>query len=295
MAIESFWSSKIELYNVKLQNDVFRRKMIMEVWYPSHVERAKKVIKSLVKAVSGIVEIVDARAPMATRPMDIEPYFNRKTKVIFLNKTDLAEPRVTDKWIDAFSKSGTTIMTGSLKKMRNVNKIFEPFKRRSGEANIAIVGMPNVGKSTLVNMIKRRRSASIGDRPGITRAVQWIRIGDQLKILDTPGVTYPKIFNDLLYAKLGLCNVIDVEKIDFEALVYYELNLLCKINRDLVEKIAEGSSVMERVENYAKKRGFLLKGGSLDMNRALFTIHREITHGEFGKISYEMPSDYDRI
>lgn len=267
----------------------------MEVWYPSHVERAKKAIKSLVKAVSGIIEIVDARAPMATRPMDIEPYFNRKTKIIFLNKTDLAEPCVTDKWIDAFSKSGMTVMTGSLKKMRNVNKIFEPFKKRSGEVNIAIVGMPNVGKSTLVNMIKRRRSASIGDRPGITRAVQWIRIGDQLKILDTPGVTYPKIFNDLLYAKLGLCNVIDIEKVDFEALVYYELNLLCGINRNLIEKIAEGSSVMERVENYAKKRGFLLKGGVPDMNRALFTIHREITHGEFGRVSYEIPSDYDHI
>ncbi len=267
----------------------------MEVWYPSHVERAKKAIKSLVKAVSGIVEVVDARAPMATRPMDIEPYFNRKIKVLFLNKTDLAEPYVTDKWIDFLSKKGIMVMTGSLKKMKNANKIFDPFKKSSGEVNIAIVGMPNVGKSTLVNMIKHRRSTSIGDRPGITRAVQWIRIGDQLKMLDTPGVTYPRVFNDLLYAKLGLCNVIDVEKVDFEALVYYELNLLYKINPDLVGKVAEGSSVMEMVESYAKKRGFLLKGGTLDMNRALFTIHREITHGEFGRVSYEVPSDYDRI
>ncbi len=295
MAFESFRTGKVKIRNVEAQKHVFGRKVIMEVWYPLHVERAKKAIKSLVKAVSGIVEIVDARAPMATRPMDIEPYFNRKTKIIFLNKIDLAESSTTDIWMDAFLKAGMTVMTGSLKKMRNANKIFEPFRRSSGEINVAIVGMPNVGKSTLVNMIKRRRSASIGDRPGITRAVQWIRIGEHLKILDTPGVTYPKIFNDLLYAKLGLCNVIDVEKVDFEALIYYELNLLCNINRNFVEKIAEGSSVMERVENYAKKRGFLLKDGVPDMNRSLLTIHRGITHGKFGRISYEKPSDYDRI
>ncbi len=268
--------------------------MEIEVWYPSHIEKAKKALKSLTKTVKGVVEIVDARAPMATRPLDIEPYFKDKSKMIFLNKSDLAEPNVTNKWLDAFSKKGIKAMAGSLKEMRNVNKIFEPFKSAK-EVNIAIVGMPNVGKSTLVNMIKRRRSASIGDKPGVTRAVQWIRVSDQLRVLDTPGVTYPKIFNDLLYAKLGLCNVIDVEKIDFEALIYYELNLLCKIHPEVFERIAEGTSVMERVENYAKKRHFLLKGGILDMNRALLTLHREITHGEFGRISYEKPEEFDKI
>ncbi len=285
MAFEPFRGGKIEPVGVKME---------IEVWYPSHVEKAKKALKSLTKTVKGVIEIVDARAPMATRPMDIEPYFKDKMKMIFLNKNDLADPKVTDKWIDAFSKKGIEVMAGSLKKMKNANKIFEPF-RRSKEVNIAIVGMPNVGKSTLVNMIKRRRSASIGDRPGVTRAIQWIRVNDQLRVLDTPGVTYPKIFNDLLYAKLGLCNVIDVEKIDFEALIYYELNLLCKIHPEIFEKIAQGNSVMERVENYAKKRNFLLKGGVLDMNRALLTLHREITHGEFGRISYETPDEFDKI
>jgi ribosome biogenesis GTPase A len=268
--------------------------MEIEVWYPSHVEKAKKALKSLTKTVKGVIEIVDARAPMATRPMDIEPYFKDKVKMLFLNKSDLADPRVTDKWIEVFSKKNVAVMAGSLKKMKNANKLFDPFKRAK-EVNIAIVGMPNVGKSTLVNMIKKRRSASIGDRPGVTRAVQWIRVNDRLRVLDTPGVSYPKIFNDLLYAKLGLCNVIDVEKIDFEALIYYELNLLCKIHPEIFEKIAEGASVMERVENYAKKRNFLLKGGVLDMNRALLTLHREITHGEFGRISYETPEEFDKI
>ncbi len=263
----------------------------MEIWYPSHIEKAKKAIKSLVKTVGGVVEVVDARAPMATRPMDIEPYFSGKVKMIFLNKTDLADPQVTNMWIEAFSKDNMIVFSGSLKEMRNARKLFDPF-RGSREINIAIVGMPNVGKSTLVNMIKRRRSASIGDRPGVTRAVQWIRVDDRLKVLDTPGVTYPKIYNDLLYAKLGLCNVIDVEKVDFEALIYYELDLLCKIQHTVVEKIGEGSTIMERLENYAKKRGFLLKEGALDMNRALLTVHREITHGKFGKISYEVPIDY---
>ncbi len=268
--------------------------MEMEVWYPSHVEKAKKALKSLVKTVKGVVEIVDARAPMATRPMDIEPYFKDKMKLIFLNKSDLAEESVTNKWVEAFSHSGVEVMAGSLKKMKSVSRIFEKFKRPK-EVNIAIVGMPNVGKSTLVNLLKRRRSASIGDRPGITRAVQWIRVNDQLRVLDTPGVTYPKIYNDLLYAKLGLCNVIDVEKIDFEALIYYELNLLAKIRPEILEKISAGSSLMERVENYAKKRNFMAKGGLPDMNRALLTLHREITHGEFGRISYEKPEEFDKI
>ena len=268
--------------------------MEMEVWYPSHVEKAKKALKSLTKTVKGVIEVVDARAPMATRPMDVEPYFKDKMKMLLLNKNDLADPRVTDKWIEAFSKNNVAVTAGSLKKMKNANKLFDPFKCAK-EVNIAIVGMPNVGKSTLVNMIKKRRSASIGDRPGITRAVQWIRVNDRLRVLDTPGVSYPKIFSDLLYAKLGLCNVIDVEKIDFEALIYYELNLLCKIHPEIFEKIAEGTSVMERVENYAKKRNFLLKGGILDMNRALLTLHREITHGEFGRISYETPEEFDKI
>ncbi len=285
MAFESFWGDKTESVGVKME---------IEVWYPSHVEKAKKALKSLTKIVKGVVEIVDARAPMATRPLDIEPYFKDKTKMIFLNKSDLADPKITDKWINAFSKNGINVMAGSLKKMKNATKIFEIFER-SKETNIAIVGMPNVGKSTLVNMLKRRRSASIGDRPGVTRAIQWIRINDRLRVLDTPGVIYPKIFSDLLYAKLGLCNVIDVEKIDFEALIYYELNLLCKIRPDILDKIAKGSSVMERVENYARKRNFLLKGGVLDMNRALLTVHREITHGEFGGISYETPEEFDKI
>ncbi len=266
----------------------------MEVWYPSHVEKAKKAIKSLIKTVGGVVEIVDARAPMATRPMDIEPYFSDKIRMIFLNKTDLANPRITSMWVESLSKNEVIVVSGSLKEMRNVRRIFDPF-RRPREINIAIVGMPNVGKSTLVNMIKRRRSASIGDKPGVTRAVQWMRVDDHLKVLDTPGVTYPRIYNDLLYAKLGLCNVVDIEKVDFEALIYYELDLLCKTQPAVVEKIGEGSSIMERLENYAKKHGFLLRGGILDMNRALLTVHREITHGKFGRVSYETPDDYEQI
>ncbi len=266
----------------------------MEVWYPSHVEKAKKAIKSLVKSVSGVVEIVDARAPMATRPMDIEPYFADKIRMIFLNKTDLADPIITNMWIESLSKSDSIVMSGSLKEMRNVKKMFDRF-RSPHEINVAIVGMPNVGKSTLVNMIKRKRSAFVADKPGITRVVQWMKVSDHLKVLDTPGVTYPRIYNDLLYAKLGLCNVVDIEKINFEALIYYELDLLSKNQPEVVEKIGEGSSVMERVESYAKKHGFLLKGGILDMNRALLTIHREITHGKFGRISYETPNDYDEI
>lgn len=265
----------------------------MEVWYPSHVEKAKRAIKSLVKIVGGIVEVVDARAPMGTRPTDVEPYFANKMKVIFLNKSDLADPKVTSRWVKFLSKDGTKVLHGSLKEMKNAKEIFEPFSSKP-DVNIMIIGMPNVGKSTLVNMVRKKRSAVIGDRPGVTRAVQWIRISDHLKILDTPGITYPKIFNDLLYSKLGLCNVIDVEKVDFEALIYYEMDLLNRVRPDVVSSVGEGDTVMEKIESYGRNRGFISKGGVVDMNRALLTLHREVTHAKFGRISYETPEEWEK-
>ncbi len=263
---------------------------MMEVWYPSHVEKAKRAIKSLLKLVSGIIEVVDARAPMATRPLDMEPYFKDKKRMIFLNKADLAEDDVTKRWVEKFSKDCQTL-AGSIKEMQNIHDIFDYF-RSDREVNILVVGMPNVGKSTLVNMVKKRRVTLIGDKPGITRSVQWIRIDDKMKLLDTPGITYPRISNELLYAKLGLCNVIDLEQVDFEALVYYELDLLSKIKPELIEKIGEGDSIVKKIESYGMQRGFITKGGVLDINRTLLTLHREITHEKFGKISYELPEDF---
>uniref|UniRef100_A0A7V3REP6 Ribosome biogenesis GTPase A n=1 Tax=Mesoaciditoga lauensis TaxID=1495039 RepID=A0A7V3REP6_9BACT len=262
----------------------------MDVWYPSHIEKAKRAVKSLIKLVSGVIEIVDARAPMATRPLDIEPYFGSKKRLIFLNKADLAEKEITDRWVKKFSDDGIDTSSGSIKEMKNIQSLFDPF-RSDHETNILIVGMPNVGKSTLVNMVKRRKATAIGDRPGITRSVQWIRIDERMKILDTPGITYPRVSNEILYAKLGLCNVIDVEKVDFEALVYYELDLISKIRPDLIDQIGEGESIVQKIENYGVKREFILKGGILDINRTLLTIHREITHEKFGKISYELPEN----
>ncbi len=263
----------------------------MDVWYPSHIEKAKRTVKSLIKIVSGVIEIVDARAPMATRPLDIEPYFGNKKRIIFLNKADLAEQAVTDRWLNKFKKDGVDVSVGSIKEMKSVKPLFEPF-RSERETNILIVGMPNVGKSTLVNMIKKRRAAAIGDKPGITRSVQWIRIDERMKVLDTPGITYPRVSNEILYAKLGLCNVIDIEQVDFEALVYYELDLISKVRPDLIDKIGEGDSTVKKIESYGFQRGFILKGGLLDVNRTLLTLHREITHEKFGKISYEFPEDF---
>jgi len=217
-------------------------------WYPGHIEKAKHEMSRVLKAVDVVVEVLDARAPAASRAYEHQKLFSQKRRFIVLTKKDLADPVVF------------------------------------GELRLMIVGIPNVGKSTLINWLGGRKSTRVGAQPGITRGLQWIRVSPSFLVLDTPGIVYPCVFNRLLAAKLMLIGSIDVDKVDpWQVLDELET---------LLRPIIGSADLVEFLENFGRSRGFISKGGVVNKETALKRLIREFSEGKFDPISLEDSSEY---
>lgn len=279
-------------------------------WYPGHMAKTRRLIEENIKFIDAIVEIIDARIPFSSRNPCFDDMIKNKPRLIIMNKFDLADSEKCDKWMSFYKNKGYNVLAVSCETGSGINKIpqalNEMFAARTEQdkergvsrpIRIMIIGIPNVGKSTLINRISKRAIAKTGDRPGVTRQKQWVRLRDGLEMLDTPGILQPKFEDQSVARKLAFTGAIKDEILEAE-LICYELLELLRDNYkgNLVEryKIKENISLLkgyEILEVIGRRRGMVISGGEIDTYRAANTILDEFRGGKIGRITLELPKN----
>ena len=282
-------------------------------WYPGHMLKTKKQIIEDLKLIDVIIEILDARIPLASQNPDIKQITANKKKIIVLNKSDLANEKKKKKWIEFFKKLEiTAIATDSNlgKGIKETLKLVQDIMQEELEKatmkgiknkniRIMICGIPNVGKSSFINRMINKKSAEVGNRPGVTKQKQWVRISTNIELLDTPGVLWPKFENQDISLKLAYTGTIKDELLDKTEIAYNLLKYLEKNNKkELFERykltdqeinsiISEDDDTIKLMNLIAKKRGAIISGGEIDYERTSAIILNDFRTGKIGRITLE--------
>ena len=283
-------------------------------WYPGHMAKTRRQITEDLKLIDVVIELLDARIPISSRNPDIKELTKNKKKIILLNKCDLSDEKTNLKWVEYFSKEAPTILTDSNsgkgvdKVTKVIDKIMEEEKQRQaarGRVNkttrVMILGIPNVGKSSFINRIAKKSTLQVGNRPGVTRQKQWIRISKDQELLDTPGVLWPKFESNEVALNLAFTGTIKddiIEKVE----VAYELIKILKKDylSDLQERYKISNEEIKEINNTSnseyelmlligRKRGALVSGGNTDDEKIARIILDDFRNCKFGKISLERP------
>ena len=277
-------------------------------WFPGHMTKAQRMIEDSIKQVDAVCEILDARIPRSSRNPDIDRLAAGKPRLIILNRVDLADPEITSQWRRHFERQGIRIIETDAKTGKGVNDFVPALKEllkdkladyaAKGQINrpmrVMILGIPNVGKSTFINKVAKRKAAIAGDKPGVTRGKQWINIEQGLDLLDTPGILWPKFDSQEVGEMLAITNAIKADVLDKETLgANFMLRLRDMYPEALTERYKfvpdKDMNGFELLEEAAKKRGFLLSKGEYDIERMANTLLGEYHDGKLGRISLERP------
>lgn len=276
-------------------------------WYPGHMAKAKRLVQEHLKLVDVIIELVDARIPSSSRNPMIAEIVQNKPRIIALNKADLADPRLTQQWIEVLKQEGIPSVAVESLGGKGLQELVAATKAAAGGKMAAltakgrkaravramILGIPNVGKSSLINRLAGTGNVQTGDRPGVTKGKQWIKVGRDFELLDTPGILWPKFEDPEVGLKLALTGAISDDVVDVEELVFQILKYLRETNpaglkeRYKLEDLPENSE--ELLRNIGKKRGFLQAGGVVDMGKAARTVLLEFRAGKMGLITLDIP------
>ncbi|MBK5261172.1 MAG: ribosome biogenesis GTPase YlqF [Peptostreptococcaceae bacterium] len=270
-------------------------------WYPGHMKKTKELIQESLKLVDVVIEVIDARIPNSSRNPIIDELVKNKQRIIILNKTDLADGRENEKWANHFKHKGNIVlnmncMSGSgvtqllsllttIQKAKNERQILKRTLR------MMIVGVPNVGKSSLINRLTGKKSTQVGDRPGVTKGKQWLTIQNDMQLLDTPGILWPKFEDPNVGLNLAFCGSIKDEIMDLGDLALELIKVLQENYADLLvdryklEEICE--TPLETMEAIALKRGFILSGKRIDYERTARAVLDEFRAGAIGRITLE--------
>ncbi|MCI8454017.1 MAG: ribosome biogenesis GTPase YlqF [Lachnospiraceae bacterium] len=278
-------------------------------WYPGHMTKAKRAMKEDIKLIDLIIELVDARAPLSSRNPDIDELGQGKGRLILLNKADLADEAVSALWKAYFEEKGFEVMKLDARSKAGLAKLqpliqkacrekLERDKRRgilNRPVRAMVVGIPNVGKSTFINSLAGRAAAKTGNRPGVTKGNQWIRLNKQVELLDTPGILWPKFEDQTVGLRLAFLGSIHDEILNLD-------ELAAELSRYLLEEkpgllagyygiTEEGRPVHEVLEELARVRSCLKKGGELDCMRAARLLLDDFRAGRLGRVTLEAPKE----
>lgn len=282
-------------------------------WYPGHMAKAKRMMQDNLKLVDVIIELVDARIPFSSKNPDIDNLANNKSRIILLNKYDMADDKITDEWKEYYQDKGFFVSLINSKSGQGVkqvkNLVAQACKekleanRRKGIINrpmrAMIVGIPNVGKSTFINSFVGRASAKTGNRPGVTKGKQWIRLSKEIELLDTPGILWPKIANDftgLALAFIGSVNdnIIQMVDLSLDLIIFLSKNypdsLVNRYDIEIPKDVDNHKEAAKHLEAIGLKRGCIIKGGQVDFERAANILLDDFRNARLGKISLERPS-----
>ncbi len=272
-------------------------------WYPGHMKKTRELIQENLKAVDLVIEIVDSRIPVSSRNPIIDELISGKPRIIVLGKADLADSAETEAWAEKFSgsKGVRRVMALNLQSGENIKKLLRALEaeqqRRNEERSvkrplrIMIVGVPNVGKSSLINRLTGKRSAQTGDKPGVTKGKQWLTLSNGMQLLDTPGILWPKFEDPNVGLNLAFCGSIKDDILGVQDLGFELIRVLGENYPDLMKaryKLDEVSEeAIENMDNIARKRGFIMSGGRIDYERTGRTVLDEFRGGKIGRITLE--------
>ena len=279
-------------------------------WYPGHMTKTRRQMTEDLKLVDLVAEVIDARIPLSSRNPDIDDIVGAKPRLIVFNRADQADPQLTKTWMAWFKAKGYAVLETDSKNGAGVGQFSAVIKealraqiarwREKGQVGrpvrVMVVGVPNVGKSTFINKVAKRKSAKAGDRPGVTRGKQWVAVDSGLDLLDTPGILWPKFEDQEVGRRLAYTGAVKDEIMDAEALACSLFLLLAQRYPDaLLEryKIAGGDGMegWEILELAARKRGFLMSGGAVDTERMAKVLLDEFRGGKLGRFTLEVPTE----
>lgn len=289
-------------------------------WYPGHMAKTKKQIIEDLKLIDVVVEILDARIPKSSQNPDLQEWIKNKKKVIVLNKSDLAENIKNKQWIKYYQKQNIpAVLTDSnsgkginetIKKIEEImqedKKVLEQKGRTGKSIRVMIVGIPNVGKSSFINRITKKSVATVGNKPGITRQKQWVRLKENIDLLDTPGILWPKLDQEETALNLAYTGTIKDDNLEKIEIAYFLLKYLLEnkrtnliqrynLNEEEVKHILnntenlENENIMQVLYLIGRKRGTIISGGKIDEEKIANLLIEEFRSGKLGKITLETP------
>ena len=283
-------------------------------WFPGHMAKTRRQIEEDLKIIDVVIELLDARIPLSSRNPDIKRLTKNKKRIILLNKCDLANETTNSKWVSYFSKEAPTILTDSNsgKGIDKVTKAIDNImadeiakQAARGRINktirVMILGIPNVGKSSFINRISKKNSTEVGNKPGVTKAKQWIRIGKNQELLDTPGVLWPKFESDEVGLNLAFTGTIKDDILERTEIAYELLKILYAnykenlkeryklADEELIEIDKKMNPIYELMQLIARKRGAIVSGGNTDDEKVARIILDDFRNCKIGKISLEEP------
>lgn len=277
-------------------------------WYPGHMTKTRRMIEADLKLVDLVAEIVDARIPMSSRNPDIEGLVGQKPRLIVLNRADQADPQLTRRWRQQFQAQGVAVIETDSKTGGGISLFPAAIRaalkeqiarwREKGQVGrpirVMVVGIPNVGKSTFINKVAKRKSAKAQDRPGVTRGKQWVNVDAGLDLLDTPGILWPKFEDQEVGKKLAFTGAIKDDVMDVEALACALMEILAeRYPQALTDRyrisLVPDSQGWELLEEAGRKRGFLISGGEVDTERMAKILLDEFRSGKLGHFTLDVP------
>lgn len=278
-------------------------------WYPGHMKKTRESIQKNLSKVDMVIELLDARIPYSSQNPVIEDIVKDKKRIIILNKSDLADQKCNEMWKKHFQKNDIKVILMDAIEGKGINELLSYSdslmeEKLSGlqsrgvinrTTRAMIIGIPNVGKSTIINTLSGRRGAKVGNRPGITKTNQWIKTNGNLELLDTPGILWPKFEDKLVGMNLAFTGAIRDEVVDRETLA---LRLIEKIAKEYPEDLVNRYNIdisqngLEMMEQIAAKRGCIISGGEVDYTRVSNIVLDEFRKGIIGRITLEMPEEY---
>ena len=277
-------------------------------YYPGHMVKAQNDIKSVIKLIDIVVEVLDARIPISSRNPIVDDIAKEKQRIVVLNKSDLADYDETKKWIKYFEEKGITALAVDSSIPSDIKKIIDEitkkgdivYKNKDLEYNpiyrVLIAGIPNVGKSTIINKIAKRNAAEVSNKPGVTVRKQWIRVASNIDLLDTPGLLWPRLDENNAGEKLALTGNIKQDVLDIEGIACIGIEMLLekeKYKNMFLEKYKLSQEDIESLDSYdvlemiGRKRGCLISGGNVDTMKASKIFLDELKAGKIGRISLE--------
>ncbi len=272
-------------------------------WYPGHMAKTKREIQEKINLIDIVLEVIDARIPQSSKNREIDSLIKEKPRILIMTKKDLCDKSVTKEWVKFYEKKGYKVLLTDLLHDKNLNSIFDQInfifndlnKKRQAKglkprkARILILGIPNVGKSTLINRLVGKRATNVGNRPGVTKNLEWIRINKDLELLDTPGILWPKLEGKNIALNLASMTAIKEEILDKEQVAFYILETLKTYYPNSLQKRYQLESLEdtnEMVESIAKKIGARPKGET-DFEKVSTIILKDLREGAFGPVTFD--------
>ncbi len=279
-------------------------------WYPGHMKKTYDMLKENLRVVDLVIIILDSRVPNSSLNPQLDKLITNKEKIYLMNKSDISDEKVNKEWLRHFeNKNFTVVENNSIKNKKNKklfdciskveNKIRIKFEKKGFKnktIRILVVGVPNTGKSTFINYLTKKKSVKTGNKPGVTRGKQWIKIKNKYEILDTPGILWPNLNNDKIKYNLAVTGLIKDNIIDDVELSMYLLKYLKTYYIEILKdrynlKANEYKGVEDILEKISRNKGYLLKDNEIDYERCAITILKDFRNGDLGKISLERPKE----